>query len=862
VGSVIAARASGIRGYVKGDDGNVLAYATIYVKQTGSGTTTNDQGYFEITLKPGLYDLIFQYVGYESIEKSVEVSDGFIDLNLTLKTQIIQLREVVVKAGQEDPAYTIMRKAIAKAKYHTQEVDSMAAQVYIKGVGKLKDYPWLFKKEMEKEGIEKNRAFVSESVSEIKYKRPATFEEKVISIRSSGKDNNTSPNAYIFGSFYQPYIANTVSPLSPKAFSYYRFEYQGTFKDRNYEVSKIKVIPRSKGDDVLEGMLFIVEDWWSIHSLDLRTTKLGISISVKQVYAPIEDKSWQPVSHKFLIDGKFFGFEFEYNYLATVSNYKLFLNPELVVEEMEVIDDKLEKQRAKEVESKFSKEAQQLQERVAAGKEITRKELKKIVKEYEKQELRQQKEPEVTSNVKYKVDTAAYKLDSAYWATIRPVPLSADEVIGYKKTDSLAVAEQKKEAGDSLKPSKHKGFQLWDLIAGDNYKLGKRSNFVIEPLQSYFNTVEGYNLIYKVRFGIPLGDSLSNTRLTITPVFRYAFEREKASGYLSFVWQNYREFNRYKLEVRTGRYISQYNHDEPILPIVNTLTTLLGERNLMKIYERDFVDVHYSKRMSAKITYDGSLSWAQRRELFNTSNLKWIDRTHREYTPNRPVNAENINTGFATHEALIATAGITAKPWVKFRIRNGYKREIENSSPAFSARYTKGFSKLLSSDIDFDFVETGIKHNFQVGVRGRVSYALSAGLFVNKDSLAFMDYKHFLGNRTPFSTNDPVGSFRLLDYYAFSTGDRYFSASVYYQFRKFLITTIPFVRMAGIRENVFVNYLATPSSKNYTELGYSLDGILRIFRIEAAASFLDGRYLTYGFRIGIASNITVRFSDN
>jgi hypothetical protein len=65
----------------------------------------------------------------------------------------------------------------------------------------------------------------------------------------------------------------------------------------------------------------------------------------------------------------------------------------------------------------------------------------------------------------------------------------------------------------------------------------------------------------------------------------------------------------------------------------------------------------------------------------------------------------------------------------------------------------------------------------------------------------------------------------------------------------------------GIRENIFVNYLATPSSRNYAELGYSIDGILRIFRLEAAASFSSGQYQDYGFRLGIATNIGVDFSD-
>ncbi|MDH4058272.1 MAG: hypothetical protein OEU76_05880, partial [Cyclobacteriaceae bacterium] len=61
---------------------------------------------------------------------------------------------------------------------------------------------------------------------------------------------------------------------------------------------------------------------------------------------------------------------------------------------------------------------------------------------------------------------------------------------------------------------------------------------------------------------------------------------------------------------------------------------------------------------------------------------------------------------------------------------------------------------------------------------------------------------------------------------------------------------------------IFVNYLATPTSNNYTEVGYTIDGILRIFRLEAAVAFQDGQYLSNGFRIGIATTISIRFSDN
>jgi hypothetical protein len=373
-----------------------------------------------------------------------------------------------------------------------------------------------------------------------------------------------------------------------------------------------------------------------------------------------------------------------------------------------------------------------------------------------------------------------------------------------------------------------------------------------------FNTVEGVHLIYRVNFGSILQDT-NRTRLNIRPTFRYAFSREKASGNVRFTLRN----KNYRFQAEGGRYVQQFNLDEPILPVINTFMTLLLEENLMKIYERDYVDVSYRRRISPKYSIQTDWSWATRRELFNTSNYKLVNRDKiDDYTANAPTNFESSTTSFQTHQAFTGSVAFTARPWLKYRIRNGRKSEINNSTPTLSMLYRKGFHSILESDIDFDQVEVGVKHSFRNGVRGHVDVQLRGGLFLNSDSLAFMDYKHFLGNRTPISTTDPAGSFRLMDYYLYSTSDKYFAANLHYHFRKFLVSSIYEVRMLGIRENIFINYLATPASKNYTEVGYSIDGILRIFRIEAAAAFRDGEYLGYGVRIGIATNLTVRFSDN
>ena len=126
----------------------------------------------------------------------------------------------------------------------------------------------------------------------------------------------------------------------------------------------------------------------------------------------------------------------------------------------------------------------------------------------------------------------------------------------------------------------------------------------------------------------------------------------------------------------------------------------------MKIYERDFVDIRYRRSINPFISVTTNWSWSDLMELFNNSDFKLIDRESiGEYTSNKPSHVTLDDTGFPKHQAFTASVGIAARPWLKFRIRNGQKREIESSSPIISLDYRKGFSGLLGSDVDYDLIE-------------------------------------------------------------------------------------------------------------------------------------------------------------
>ncbi|MFT4668289.1 MAG: hypothetical protein ACI9VN_002759 [Patescibacteria group bacterium] len=852
-------QAGGISGSIKDINGEPLSYATIFIKSQGTGTTTNLDGNYSIRLSTGTYEVIYQYLGYKSKSRRVIVSNNdFTVLNVVLEQEILNLEQVEIIDGRENPAYTIMRKAIAKSSYHIQQLDSYKAIIYMKGSGRIKKVPRIIRKKMEKEGLDTKRVYTLESVSEFSYKRPNTYTEKVISINSKGDANNMSPNQYLNASFYNSKVGESISPLSPKAFGYYKFELEGTFFDQGKMINKIKVTPRSKGDHLFEGFISIVEEEWAIHSLDLNTVTQGIRINIKQIYEPIQDKAWMPVSHTFVISGQLFGLGFEFNYLATASNYTIELNPDLQVE-MVVIDETIQTEKAAELKNRSKKqkkkdtELSDIQQKLSDGEEINRKDLRKMMKQYEKQERKESEEPKVESNKTYTVDSLATNRDSIYWADIRSVPLTTLEVRGYKIRDSIAIIEKAEAKKDSTKTEKKNRYMPWDIFFPNDWKLAEGTYIHLgSPLYKLnFNTVEGYNSNYDVH----LTKKWENdNRFKVGGKIAYSLARNKVTGkgYSSFDYG--KPLQRGELKIEGGQYLSQLNSESPIYPIVNTFMTLLFNDNYMKLYQKNYISLKNDKLLRPNFRLITKVEWAERMHLINNQDARsWVKDSKEDFTSNTPPNSELETTLFNTHKATTLHLGMEYQPWLRYYIKNGVKNVSERVTPTFFLNYNKGIPDIAKSITDFDQVEIGFKHQLEIGIRGKLSLHGRFGHFFNNDEMTLLDYKHFKANLTPFVTTDPVETFRLLDYYNYSTNNSYFIGHSHLQFRKFLATQLVELRYMGIKENLFVNYLSTSKSQNYFEVGYSIDKILRFLRLEFVTSYQNFKYESWGIRIGIAS---------
>lgn len=85
-----------LSGTVKSTDKNPVDFATVYLKNTNFGCTTNEKGEYTLNAPAGEYTLVVSAIGFETYEKNVTISNQHYNHKVILKPSVTELDEVVV----------------------------------------------------------------------------------------------------------------------------------------------------------------------------------------------------------------------------------------------------------------------------------------------------------------------------------------------------------------------------------------------------------------------------------------------------------------------------------------------------------------------------------------------------------------------------------------------------------------------------------------------------------------------------------------------------------------------------------------------------------------------------------------------
>ncbi|MEQ8905697.1 DUF5686 and carboxypeptidase regulatory-like domain-containing protein [Ekhidna sp.] len=809
---------TGIKGSTVSTSGEILPFSTVYIKGTTNGTTSNSEGKFFLKTSGGTHTIVAQHVGYKVFEKQITINEGqTIRFDFKMEEQALQLREVVVTAGDDDPADRVIREAIKMRKFYEKEVSAFKTDAYLKGLFQLDKRPE--KIFGQKVTIDTGILYLSESVSKFSFELPDKVSERMISSKISGNEQGFSYNkASDFNiNAYEKFIdlnqeREYVSPIAPNAFLFYDFEWLGFFEENGKFINKIKVKPKRSTDPVFEGIVYIVEDEWRFHTIDLFVTKArGLefidSLKINQVFAPTEYDIWMPISQKFSFRFGAFGFKGSGYYIGVYSNYEVEPNYEAY-------------RQANLYEQKFGAK--------------------------EEKDLFQEKDfsPEVLV-----VEEGSNERDSTYWKNIRPVPLTELEVEDYQVKDSIRLVKESVPYKDSVDNETNK-LTLGNIFLGGY----THSNSVKEMYWSLpavisifqFNTVEGFvpeiqPTIWKQIDG--------RTKYFIRPAIRYGFSNEKFNAKLEGGYRKLdNKFTRFY--AGGGRYISQFDESESITPFINSYVTLVGGENFMKIFQKSFGYVRFQQEVKNGILLNAKLEYAQRDTLTNTSNFTWASDEKTNFTSNQPSNMELDQTGFNRHQAMILEATFRFRFKQTYATRPDVKFVYSSKYPEIFFTYKKGI-KALGSDVNFDFVQVRVTDDMKLGLVGTSSYAVGVGAFLNDDALTFVDFQHFAGNQTSLSQVGKSMKFELLPFYQFSTTKPYLEAHYEHHFNEFIFNKIPLVKKLNLQAVASANYLTNETIGQYVELGAGIEHIFKFMRVDYYWAFRNSDFFGSGFRVGV-----------
>lgn len=404
--------------------------------------------------------------------------------------------------------------------------------------------------------------------------------------------------------------------------------------------------------------------------------------------------------------------------------------------------------------------------------------------------------------------TNAFEQDSSYWKNKRKIPFSpleakyaheCDSVQRYYKSDAYLIKAD----------SAYNDIRFMDFIL---YGVGYRNRikeyqFYINPLIAQVNPlgIGGY----RHRLGGSFSQDFDNDyTLETTGEIDYGFRNKDIRGRVG-VGLTYVPLKFVRTFITVGDYYDMINSYASIGSIfsrsnyVRTQSIAIAQR------------VEIINGLFAELTFD----YSDQKPISDLALEEWSDRIFGSL--NNPL---NFNRYIKSEIRLDVKYRIKQK----YMIKRKRKMILGTAYPELSLVYRKGIPQLFNSEVNFDFVEIGARHEKEIGRWGNVQWSALAGSFINKSNLRLLEHRYFRGSDA-FFFSDPLRSFQLLGP-TLSTPNTFLRANYFHHLNGLFLNKIPLINRLKITEAVGAAMLTIPDQEFFhTEIYF---GIERIFRIK------------------------------
>jgi hypothetical protein len=764
--------AQSLSGHVRDEQNQPVPFANIFIRELNSGTATDGNGKYYLTLDAGIYNAVVSCIGYNPTTFQVIIKDKAFIKDVWLTTSSVELNEVVVRTSRRDPAFEIVRRVIDNKEQFIKQVRSYKASVYVKAAEvqekKKKAQPVqeetttpsgppidLVEMERKKEEALLQSINLVEMRANLNYQYPDKYKEERIAYKAYGrKDGLFVPVFHETDfNFYHNLVhlkgiaeVPVISPFSNTAILSYKYKLEEVLKEDSLVVYKIKVTPRKTGDATCRGYVYVNDSIWNINRLELSLDKGGLrfydAFTIHQRYTEVSKNYWMADRQEFVYETKSGKTTFKGNTLLVTSDYQ---------------------------------------------------------KEYPFPDGFFTNEVSVTTR-------EAYKRDSAYWNNARPKPLTREQqkVIAYR--DSLQAAHNTKHYLDSMEAKYNKVTVGEVLYNGVGFRSeARKSNMNFSPLLNLLN----FEVVGGFRVGpfVSYYRSFENGRMIwASTMLSYGLKNKDFQGNMNF-WTRYNPYRLGDASIRIGR--NFYS--------INSFDAYLNQLSISNYILHDHLDLFHRIELVNGLYVSVDLG------LHNRKSVSGYDAT----SVLNEIIDEDDPLYFDDYQALITHTRIAYTPVQKFMSEPNRKVVLGSKWPTFSVSHKRGWYGILTSDVDFDFVDLTIEQNLTIGTLGNSRYTLTAGQFVNTSDLRFIDLKRFRQS-DPYLYSDPLHSFQLLDT-ALSTTDLFLEAHYIHHFNGAMINNIPLIKKTRLRTVAGAGAMwLQASGYRYEEL---FAGVERVFKL-------------------------------
>lgn len=268
---------------------------TVRVVGSGMSTITNPEGRYRLLLTPGAWELHFTHVAFEKKSETVALIRDDVTLDVALIRAIHELPGATVYSRAYDPAQRIIIEAIARKKDILNRLADYQYDAYTKFV--VED---LAKEEAEAIFL------IAESQTTAYWERPNKYKEVITARRQSGNidaDNNLvtvgqilnfNANRIEIGQY------SLVTPTATDALSNYNYYLIDTVHLDGRPVFRLEVEPQSGAKPLFVGTIDIADSTFDVVAVDVGVNdavRLPFidSLRYSQHFAHFRNEFWMPV---------------------------------------------------------------------------------------------------------------------------------------------------------------------------------------------------------------------------------------------------------------------------------------------------------------------------------------------------------------------------------------------------------------------------------------------------------------------------------------------------------------------------------------------------------------------------------------